>query len=112
MIVSLLQETERDPSSRKLELNGYLTKPTTRLARYPLLLEVIVKYTPEDNRDKEDLAEAVKIVREFLTRVNKESGKSENLFNLAQLDQQLIFRPGENFVSEMNIFRGPLPELI
>ena len=76
------------------------------------MLEVIVKYTPEDNRDKEDLAEAVKIVREFLTRVNKESGKSENLFNLAQLDQQLIFRPGENFVSEMNIFRGPLPELI
>jgi hypothetical protein len=69
------------------------------LARYPLLLEVIVKYTPEDNRDKEDLAEAVKVVREFLTRVNKESGKSENLFNLAQLDQQLIFRPNENFVS-------------
>lgn len=93
------QETERDPSSRKLELNGYLTKPTTRLARYPLLLEVIAKYTPEGNSDKEDLVEAVKIVREFLTRVNKESGKSENLFNLAQLDQQLIFRPGENFVS-------------
>jgi hypothetical protein len=97
---STSKETERDPSSRKLELNGYLTKPTTRLARYPLLLEVIVKYTPDDNSDKEDLAEAVKIVREFLTRVNKESGKSENLFNLAQLDQQLIFRPGENFVSK------------
>ncbi|KAJ3765633.1 hypothetical protein FB446DRAFT_759996, partial [Lentinula raphanica] len=29
--------TERLPESRKLELNAYLTKPTTRLARYPLL---------------------------------------------------------------------------
>ncbi len=30
-----VDETERLPQSRKLELNGYLTKPTTRLARYP-----------------------------------------------------------------------------
>lgn len=30
-----VEETERLKESRKLELNGYLTKPTTRLARYP-----------------------------------------------------------------------------
>jgi hypothetical protein len=68
-----------------------------------LLLEVILKFTPEGHQDKEDLVEAVKIVREFLSRVNTESGKSENLFNLAQLDQQLIFRPGENFVRQCAI---------
>ncbi|KAF8519036.1 CNH domain-containing protein [Hysterangium stoloniferum] len=89
-------EAERRPESRKLELNGYLTKPTTRLARYPLLLEVVLKYTAEDNPDKVALAQAVKIVREFLSKVNFESGKTENRFNLLQLDQQLVFRPGEN----------------
>lgn len=84
--------------SRKLELNGYLTKPTTRLARYPLLLEVVLKYTPEGHPDKKDLPEVIKLVRSFLAKVNVESGKSENMFNLAQLDQQLVFRPGEAIV--------------
>ncbi|KAL0953720.1 hypothetical protein HGRIS_004910 [Hohenbuehelia grisea] len=87
--------TERLPESRKLELNAYLTKPTTRLARYPLLLEAVLKHTPEDSPDKVTLPQVVLLVREFLAKVNAESGKTENRFNLLQLDQQLIFRPGE-----------------
>lgn len=90
-----VEETERKKESRKLELNGYLTKPTTRLARYPLLLEAILKPTTEENPDKKDLKRATELIREFLTRVNLESGKAENHFNLMQLNEQLIFRPGE-----------------
>lgn len=37
-------------------------------------------------------------MREFLTKVNIETGKSENRFNLAQLDQQLVFKNGEAVV--------------
>ncbi|KAI9062525.1 CNH-domain-containing protein [Trametes sanguinea] len=90
-----VEETERRPESRKLELNGYLTKPTTRLARYPLLLEAVLKHTPAENPDKTALPKVVEIVREFLKMVNTETGKAENRFNLLQLDQQLVFRPGE-----------------
>jgi len=75
-----------------------LTKPTTRLARYPLLLEAVLKHTPEDNPDKQTLAQVVTMVREFLGKVNVETGKAENRFNLLQLDQQLVFRPGEHVV--------------
>lgn len=92
------QETERLPESRKLELNGYLTKPTTRLARYPLLLGVVLKYTPDDNPDKTDLPRVIELVKGFLEKVNIESGKTENRFSLLQLDQQLVFRPGEEVV--------------
>lgn len=94
-----MQEIERRPESRKLELNGYLTKPTTRLARYPLLLEAVLKHTPDDSPDKAALPKVVEIVREFLKAVNNETGKAENRFNLLQLDQQLVFRPGEEVVS-------------
>ena len=93
-----LKEVERRPESRKLELNGYLTKPTTRLARYPLLLGAVLKHTPNDNPDKKSLPKVIEIVREFLKAVNHETGKAENRFNLLQLDQQLIFRPGEEVV--------------
>lgn len=76
-----------------------MTKPTTRLARYPLLLGVVLKYTPDDNPDKKDLARVVELVKGFLEKVNIESGKTENRFSLLQLDQQLVFRPGEQVVS-------------
>ena len=56
--------------SRKLELNGYLTKPTTRLARYPLLLEGVLKHTVEDDPDTKDIPKAVAMIKELLdTRV-------------------------------------------
>ena len=90
-----VDETERLKESRKLELNGYLTKPTTRLARYPLLLENVAKYTSEDNPDTKDIPQAIAMIKEFLTRVNAESGKAENQFNLRLLQAQLKWAPGE-----------------
>ena len=109
-----VDETERLKESRKLELNGYLTKPTTRLARYPLLLEGVLKNTAEDNPDTKDIPRAVAIIKEFLSKVNAESGKAENQFNLRMLQQQLIWGPGQKSdlkLLEENrelVFRGPL----
>ncbi|KAL3418885.1 CNH domain-containing protein [Phlyctema vagabunda] len=90
-----VDETERRKESRKLELNGYLTKPTTRLARYPLLLDNVLKYTDPESQDKTDIPKAMKMIRDLLTRVNAESGKAENRFNLRRLHEQLRFRPNE-----------------
>ncbi|KAI1472401.1 CNH-domain-containing protein [Daldinia caldariorum] len=90
-----VEEIERRKESRKLELNGYLTKPTTRLARYPLLLENVLKYTEDDNPDKEDIPKVLVMIRDLLSRVNAESGKAENRFNLRRLHEQLKFRPAD-----------------
>ena len=109
-----VDSVERMKESRKLELNGYLTKPTTRLARYPLLLQNVAKYTADDNPDKDDIPKAVEIIRNILYKVNVESGKAENYFNLMQLNQSLKFRPGEYVdlklteESRQLIFKGPL----
>ena len=90
-----VDETERLKESRKLELNGYLTKPTTRLARYPLLLENVLKYTADDNPDIKDIPRAVAMIKEFLAKVNSESGKAENQYNLRMLQSQLNWGPGQ-----------------
>lgn len=111
---NFVDETERLKESRKLELNGYLTKPTTRLARYPLLLDAVLKATDESNPDKENLPKARALVREFLTKVNLASGKAENRLQLVQLNENLKFRPGEKFdlnLTDENrqiIFKGAL----
>ncbi|KDR80624.1 hypothetical protein GALMADRAFT_60620 [Galerina marginata CBS 339.88] len=109
-----VEMTERLPESRKLELNAYLTKPTTRLARYPLLLEAVLKHTPNDSTDKQMLPQVINLVRDFLAKVNTETGKTENRFNLLQLDQQLMYKPGEEVDLHLRderremVYKGPL----
>ncbi|KAI1816131.1 CNH domain-containing protein [Poronia punctata] len=95
LFAKFVDEIERRKESRKLELNGYLTKPTTRLARYPLLLENVLKYTEDGNPDKEDIPKVLVTIRDLLSRVNAESGKAENRFNLRRLHEQLKFRPAD-----------------
>lgn len=109
-----VDETERRKESRKLELNGYLTKPTTRLARYPLLLENVLKYTAPECQDTEDIPKAMTMIRNLLGRVNEESGNAENRFNLKQLHEQLRFRPNERVDLKLTeegrqlLYKGPL----
>ncbi|KAI8071775.1 CNH domain-containing protein [Gongronella butleri] len=88
-----VQTTERLPVSRKLELNGYLTKPTTRLGRYNLLLREILKHTPKGHTDQETLPKTMKIIAEHLSNVNNETGKTENRFNLRLLSDKLQDSP-------------------
>ncbi|KAI8381366.1 CNH domain-containing protein [Radiomyces spectabilis] len=88
-----VEETERKPESRRLELNGYLTKPTTRLGRYNLLLREILKRTPEGNPDRETLPQVMELITRFLVQVNTETGKCENLFSLQQIHERLYFKP-------------------
>ncbi|KAI9475761.1 MAG: CNH domain-containing protein [Benjaminiella poitrasii] len=89
--------TERLPQSRKLELNGYLTKPTTRLGRYNLLLREILKHTPKDHPDQEIIPRVMTIIAKFLADVNKETGKTENVFNLQLLNERLVNKNMSNF---------------
>lgn len=85
-------DTERHPASHKLELNGYLTKPTTRLGKYLLLLQEILKRTPDDHPDYTDIPRAIAIIKQFLTRVNTQAGRMKNKFDLERLHDNLIFK--------------------
>ncbi|EPB84136.1 hypothetical protein HMPREF1544_09124 [Mucor circinelloides 1006PhL] len=89
---AFVEATERHPDSLKLELNGYLTKPTTRLGRYTLLFNEILKHTPADHPDLQDLPKAVTIIKRFLSRVNAETGKAKNRFDLERIHYNLSFK--------------------
>ena len=62
----------------------------------------MLKQTPEECADKRDIPKVVTLVREFLAEVNLQTGRTENRFNLLQLEQQLLFRPGEQVVRVMS----------
>ncbi|GAN04695.1 rhoGEF Rgf2 [Mucor ambiguus] len=90
-------KTERLPQSRKLELNGYLTKPTTRLGRYNLLLREILKHTPKGHPDQETIPRVMTIIAKFLADVNRETGRTENAFNLQLLNERIVNKNISNF---------------
>lgn len=102
LFAQFVQETERKPESRRLELNGYLTKPITRLGRYNLLLREILKRTPDDNPDKETIPQIMEIITRYLTQVNIEAGKCENFFNLQQIGERLNFRSPADYIVSSN----------
>ncbi|KAJ7312296.1 CNH domain-containing protein, partial [Mycena albidolilacea] len=93
---AFVETTERLPESRKLELQAYLTKPTTRLARYPLLLEAVLKHTPDDSPDKDIIPQVVGQLRTLLMRLSEEAGRTEIRFQLGQLASKLKFKTGDH----------------
>lgn len=81
---------ERRPESRRLELNGYLTKPTSRLGRYNLLLNSIHQVTPKDHKDYKDIPIAMDLITQFLVQLNHQVGLSDNTFHLQQLSNRIL----------------------
>ena len=69
----------------------------------------MLKHTPDDSPDKHVLEQVITLVKDFLGKVNTESGKTENRFNLVQLNQQLSFKPGEEVVRWGGFFSNFLP---
>lgn len=73
-------------------MNAYLTKPTTRLGRYNLLLREILKHTPAGHPDQELIPKAMNVISEFLSDVNHETGKMESKFSLQLLAEKLSYK--------------------
>ncbi|KAK9710593.1 RHO1 GDP-GTP exchange protein 2 [Basidiobolus ranarum] len=94
-LVKFLQEQERNPETRKLDLKSFMNRPTTRLGRYNLLFESIMKYTPEENPDKEILRKALDGIREILKKINEETGKMNSIIRIHDLMDQIVFKSGE-----------------
>ncbi|KAI8143965.1 hypothetical protein BJV82DRAFT_610038 [Fennellomyces sp. T-0311] len=91
-------KTEEHPVSRKLPLNGFLSQPTTRIGRYNLLLEGILKHTPENNPDRQDIPKAMEIIKGVLTRMNATTGRAKNRFDLMRINAHLRFKNPEDAV--------------
>lgn len=93
--VRFIEDTSNRAESRRLDVSSYLSKPTTRPARYPLLLRSIRKHTDPGSKDYENLGKAMEMLQKMLKRINYETGKASDRLNLFLLKQKLVFRPGE-----------------
>ncbi|PWY98848.1 hypothetical protein BCV70DRAFT_192816 [Testicularia cyperi] len=70
------------------ELPTFMIKPVQRICKYPLLLEQLLKKTPEDAPNHEELEEGLQVIRRITDKVNETSRLQEN----AQLVKELEWR--------------------
>lgn len=69
-----------------------MTKPTTRLGRYTLLLDKIHSRTSANHPDKENIPYIINKIKHLLQRVNLAAGQAKNRFDLEQIHRHLSFK--------------------
>ncbi|KAJ3311035.1 RHO1 GDP-GTP exchange protein 2 [Boothiomyces sp. JEL0838] len=89
-LARFLKECEKYPEFRKLPIESFLARPTTRLGRYPLLLKPVLEKAAENNPDKTLIPQALAAFKTVLTTINIEAGKAENLLRLGRLQKQIF----------------------
>jgi len=77
-----IQETK--PIMGNLTLESHLIMPVQRLPRYQLLLDTLLKYTPEEHVDHQNLIKALEKTREVINTINQKKKKDDiNLLALS-----------------------------
>ncbi|GAB5593532.1 RHO1 GDP-GTP exchange protein 2 [Umbelopsis nana] len=94
---NFVKEAEtRDPErTRRLEFRHFLIYPITRMQRYPLLLDAILKKTPEDHPDHANLKTCIEIIRGIASEVDKLTAASKQKLRILQVNDCISFKQGE-----------------
>lgn len=89
LLEAFLKEMQSKKEFRRLPLESFLARPTTRLGRYPILIRDILKHTKEDHPDQISLNATVETIKDILKQVNEKAGKTINKIKLDQWTKSL-----------------------
>ncbi|KAI0237005.1 RHO1 GDP-GTP exchange protein 2 [Massospora cicadina] len=88
-----LRDCERHPQARRLSIQSFVGRATTRLGRYPLLLQGILKKTPAGNPDQVLIPQVLDLLRAKLEEVNRTAGEAEERLKVNFISSHLFFKP-------------------
>mmetsp|Transcript_18534 Transcript_18534/g.25989 ORF Transcript_18534/g.25989 Transcript_18534/m.25989 type:complete len:527 (+) Transcript_18534:147-1727(+) len=83
---NFIEQCKANPETSGLGLLDFLVKPFQRLLKYPLLLKELIKNTPADHPDYENLQEAVKKLNVEVDSINKNKAKADNLKKMLEIN--------------------------
>lgn len=88
-----LKDCERHPEARRLSIQSFVGRATTRLGRYPLLLQGILKKTQEGSPDLVLIPQVLELIRTKLEEVNRLAGEAEERLKINYISSHLYFKP-------------------
>jgi len=101
MFRQFLERCQNDPRSKRLNYDTYFKAPITRLQRYPLLLESVLKLMTQDSEEKTNLIKAVEEIKAVAHECDAKVAENDKKVAMIELDQMLVLRPG--FHADLNL---------
>ncbi|KAI1445653.1 CNH domain-containing protein [Annulohypoxylon stygium] len=89
-----LNDNQANPRSQRLDWTSYLKDPITRLQRYSLLLETVLKHMIHDSEEKANLKRAIEEVKSMTLECDAKVDEMQKKVTMIELDQMLVLRPG------------------
>ncbi|KAI2634759.1 CNH domain-containing protein [Hypomontagnella submonticulosa] len=89
-----LEDNRSHPRSQRLDWTTYLKDPITRLQRYSLLLETVLKNMVQDSEEKANLRRAIEEVKSMTLECDAKVDEMQKKVTMIELDQMLVLRPG------------------
>ena len=106
---AFVRACELQEGCKGLNLRAYLIMPVQRIPRYKLLLTELLKHTPEDHPDYQDLVAAVKLVSGVVASINEDISRQEK--RLAVMEAQDRFGTPLITASRKYEKEGPLVKM-
>ncbi|KAI8977094.1 CNH domain-containing protein [Mycotypha africana] len=89
---NFIREKEKQAETRKLPFRHFIILPITRLQRYPLLLDAILKRTT-DEQERRTLAICIERIRNVTTRVDRLTDDMRQTLRIRQINDKIRFKP-------------------
>lgn len=97
-----LNKARENTLSKRLDWNTYLKAPITRLQRYGLLLDTVLKHMPHESEEKTNLAMAIEEIKKVTMECDAKVDEMQKKVEMQELGQKLFLRPGMERV-ELNL---------
>eukprot|EP00002_Diphylleia_rotans_P008582 TRINITY_DN1852_c0_g1_i1.p1 TRINITY_DN1852_c0_g1~~TRINITY_DN1852_c0_g1_i1.p1 ORF type:complete len:1197 (+),score=251.22 TRINITY_DN1852_c0_g1_i1:88-3678(+) len=96
-----MKETMKDPACQNLDLLSFLIQPVQRIPRYKLLLDELIKATPDTDPDHSSLASASSIVKKTASHANSRIKSAYIRDKLGKIDGfEKYLSPSRHYVTE------------
>lgn len=84
-----MEERDRDPRNKNLDLSSYLIMPVQRIPRYMLLIEQLIKNTDKNHPDYHDLVESKQKIDVVAQQLNEADRDAENMNKTFRIQEKL-----------------------
>lgn len=89
-----LEQVRSNERSRRLELDSFLKAPISRLQRYGLLLQTVLKHTTVEGEEKSNLELAIEEIRNITLECDTRFAEESKRADIESLSYKILLRPG------------------
>lgn len=89
---NFIREKEKQAETRKLPFRHFIILPITRLQRYPLLLDAIMKRTTNES-EKQTLTKCIDRIKTVASTVDNLTTEAKHVLRIREINDKIRFKP-------------------